>query len=138
MFEAVLFDLDGTLIQFAMSYADFMKEMAARWGIHDDADPFFEHYALAIRSNGAVTFQSSISAALEATGRTLPSDMSDQCSAAVEGYAMGIELLPHAHDLLGRYAQYPKAIMSNGPADMQRAALRKTGLEPYFDQILIS
>ena len=134
----MLFDLDGTLIQFSASYADFMKRMAAGWGIDDGSDPFFEHYATAIRAEGVVTFRSSIEMALTATGRAIPDDFHLRCHAAVEDYASGIEVLPHALKLLELHKDVPKAIVSNGPSDMQRAAIAKTKLAPYFDQILIS
>jgi putative hydrolase of the HAD superfamily len=138
MIEAVLFDLDGTLIRFSASYADFMREIAARWGITDREDPFFGHYARAITSEGAVTFQSSIEAALTESGRAIPSDIFEHCEAAVEGYANGIELLPRAMDVLASFDGLPKAIVSNGPSDMQRAAISITNLGSYFDRILIS
>jgi len=100
MFEAVLFDLDGTLIQFSACYADFMRDMATMWGITDAADPFFDHYGTAILAEGAVTFRSSIEFALAATGRKPSRDFNDQCRDAVRGYAGGIAVLPGTLELL--------------------------------------
>ena len=138
MIEAVLIDLDGTLIQFSASYADFMRDMAAKWGITDPADPFFIHYGNAIRSEGAVTFRSSIQIALTASGRAIPADFEERSESSVRGYAEGIELLPLANLLLSRYGYLPKAIVSNGPSDMQRAALAKVDIMHFFDAVLVS
>lgn len=138
MIEAVLFDLDGTLIQFSASYAEFMREMASNWGITDGEDPFFAFYGEAIRSEGAVTFRSSMEFALTASGRSIPEDIEEKCKTAVQGYAAGIELLPVADALISHYKNLPKAIVSNGPSDMQRAALSKVNIGMFFDHVLIS
>lgn len=138
MIEAVLIDLDGTLIQFSACYADFMRDMAAGWGITNPEDPFFALYGNAIRSEGAVTFQSSIQIALTGSGRPVPDDFVERCESSVSGYARGIELLPLANVLLARYGHLPKAIVSNGPSDMQRAALAKADIKHFFDEVLIS
>ena len=136
--EAVLFDLDGTLVTYAAPYADFLDASAIRWGITDPNDPFHAAYASAIKSEGPVTFQSAIQQALQATDRPIPQDISEQSQAAVAEYANGIQLLPGALQLIGKYARLPKAIVSNGPADMQRAALAAANLTHLFDHILIS
>lgn len=138
MIEAVLIDLDGTLIQFTASYADFMRDMAASWGITDSQDPFFALYSDAIRSEGPVTFRSSIQIAFTGSGRPIPEDFIDRCDESVSSYARGIELLPLANVLLAKYGNLPKAIVSNGPSDMQRAALDKADIKHFFDDVLIS
>ena len=138
MIEAVLFDLDGTLTSFSASYADFMRKMAARWGITDATDPFFMEYSSAILASGTVTFQSSIEHALKATGRSVPKDVSTECQESVAKYTEGIQLLPHALSLINRYSSLPTAIVSNGPFDMQLSALKKFGLHNLVNEVIIS
>ena len=82
--------------------------------------------------------RSSIECALTASGRAIPGDIEERCEIAVREYAGSIELLPGALEILARYDGLPKAIVSNGPSDMQRAAISSAQLAPYFDHILIS
>jgi putative hydrolase of the HAD superfamily len=137
--EAILFDLDGTLISFTHSYHDYIVKTTARhWGIIDQDDPFFQAYSTAALSEGAVTYRSATQHALLAADRPIPSDFEQRCEEAVATYVSGIELLPWAHDLLGKYSHLPKALVSNGPYDMQLGALQKVGLHEVMDSIVIS
>lgn len=138
MFDAVLFDLDGTLITYRNSYADFMRRIAASWNILDEQDPFFVAYSQSIVADGPVTFTSAIGAALFASGKILEDTPAEVCRDAVAEYARGTELLPWTLNLLERYAKFPKAIVSNGPYDMQFAAIRRHDLHSSVDHILIS
>jgi len=136
--DAVLFDLDGTLVAYQQSYSDFMRRIAASWQILDEGDPFFAAYSQAILTDGPVTFRSAIEKALLASGRSLHGDADEKCKRAVADYVSGIELLPWATDLLERYAHLPKAIVSNGPFDMQLATLQKFDLHRLVDEVIIS
>jgi putative hydrolase of the HAD superfamily len=138
MLEAVLFDLDGTLISYAAPYADFVLGFAHQWGITDPGDPFHLAYAAAIQTDGPVTFRSSVEFALTRTGYSPPKNLAEACDKSVADYASGIQLLPGALELVASYGNLPKAIVSNGPADMQRAAIAAARLTHLFDQTLIS
>ena len=43
-----------------------------------------------------------------------------------------------ALETLRYFAHLPKAILTNGPSDVQRAAIRASGLEDFFQTILVS
>lgn len=138
MVDAVLFDLDGTLITYGRNYAAFMQSIAKLWQITDHEDPFFAAYSQAILEEGPVTFASAIEKALQASGRTLQSCADEFCRKAVADYADGTDLLPWALDLLGQFDRLPKAIVTNGPFDMQLAAILKSKLEQRVDEIVVS
>jgi len=138
MLSAVLFDLDGTLIDYRANYESFLRRVADSWDIHDSSDAFFAIYSRSIRAEGAVTFKRSVESALVQTGRPMPTNLDELCSKAVADYAEGIQVREGAVELIGLFSGLPKTIVSNGPSDMQRAALEVSGLAPYFDQVLIS
>jgi len=138
MIDAVLFDLDGTLITYRCSYADFMRRIAASWQITHESDPFFAAYSQAIVAEGPVTFKSAIEKALLASGQVHQGNIEEKCRVAVAEYAGGTELLPWALELFANYSSLPKAIVSNGPFDMQLAAVQKYGIEKLVDEVIIS
>lgn len=138
MIAGVLFDLDGTLVSYAKPYAAFMRRMAARWGVTADDDPFFATYNAAIIADGPVSFKSAVASALVASGKPRPSDFDELCAMSVADYANGIQRLPHADHMLGQFAGLPKAIVSNGPADMQRAAIAAADLGSHFQHLIVS
>lgn len=40
--------------------------------------------------------------------------------------------------LAGLNSRFPLALLTNGPSDLQRLKLKTTGLEPYFDAVIVS
>ena len=70
--DAVLLDLDGTLIKFAHNYEHFLQRTAGSLGVHDPADPFFAAYSKAIIAEGPVTLRSAVGRAVEESGRDSP------------------------------------------------------------------
>jgi putative hydrolase of the HAD superfamily len=49
-----------------------------------------------------------------------------------------MQLLPNVLETLQYFSHLPKAIITNGPSDVQRAAIQAVGLEPYFQTIVVS
>lgn len=137
MLRAICFDLDGTLIGFRANYQELLARMLERLGVRERQAEFIAEYDRAIRLEGAMTFRRAVEMALGQVGLAIPSDMDDFAVEAVSLYAAGIELLPGAIELLEFFPQ-PKAIITNGPSDMQWAAIRKVGIERYFKAIVVS
>ena len=48
------------------------------------------------------------------------------------------QLYPDVIPLLERYKDTPKGIISNGDRDQQRRKLEKTGIDPYFEVVVVS
>jgi putative hydrolase of the HAD superfamily len=135
--KAILFDLDGTLISYTLDYASFLDQMLDEAG-ECDHGAVLAMYRQAIMSEGPVTFGASVRHALNLNGVMVGQDHDARMERCVQGYAAGIGLLPHAVALLEVVSHLPKAIVSNGPSDMQRAALRASGLESFFEVIVVS
>ena len=50
-----------------------------------------------------------------------------------------IRTFPGATDALAQLRRrFPLALLTNGPGDLQRLKLKRTGLEPYFDAVIVS
>jgi putative hydrolase of the HAD superfamily len=71
---------------------------------------------------------------------TPPPDLAALVQRAVTAYAEEVSLLPGAVEALDfcRARTIPLALASNGPEDMQRAALRAVDVEGYFQAVLFS
>lgn len=99
---------------------------------------FFAELSHRNRMEGAVSLLSSVRDTLLNQGLKLPSSLEASVAQAVEAYASQVEVLPGALELLHYFSHLPKAIITNGPSDMQWAAIRKVGLEPHFKTVVVS
>lgn len=135
--RGVLLDLDGTLVEYARNYASFAADLAERFEISDPKS-FLEIYHQQIVQDGRVTFRESIERSLQVIGASKPQDFDHLVQISVDQYADGISRLPHTSKLLELLEGLPKAIVSNGPSDMQRAAIASARLHDDFQSILIS
>lgn len=137
MIEAICFDLDGTLIHYAQDYSALVRQMPGRLGV-SDLEPFLKQYALELRTPGAQNFGDVVERTLLQFGRTPPPDFADFCQESIAAYTQGIELLPGALQTLHYFSHLPLGLITNGPSDMQRAALAKAGIGPYFKAVVVS
>lgn len=144
--RALCFDFDGTLARYADSWRGWVDRLRVGLGV---AEPLRERFAA--RLEAALSADPArgvtLGGAVAATLADLPSvaaDASEHVAGAVEHalttYAAAVELLPGAHALLatlhGRGA--PMAVVTNGPEDMQRAALAQSGLGGFVRVAVIS
>lgn len=136
-YRAVLIDLDGTLIEFARDYASFAKGLAFQFAPHQP-QAFLKEYHDRIVSDGSVTFADSIRDSLDVLGIQKTRSLDESLEVAIDGYARGIERMGHTTEFLQRIAHKAKAIVSNGPSDMQRAAIAAAGLQDEFQAIVVS
>lgn len=141
MIKAVCFDFDGTLAHFTGDFEVFVD------GLRTDLDLvlcelncFADRLSEALLARGAVTLVSALSATLEALEQTRPADLEEVAARGVAAYAAQVALFPGAHTVLAfcRARGLPLALITNGPADMQRAAIRAVGVESFFERVLIS
>lgn len=140
MVRALCFDLDGTLGGYAGGFASFLAWL--RHEVAPDGDParFVEVVKDELHRDGPVTLESALKRALLRLGQRPPLDLGSTARAFVRAYAEDVRPAPGAAELLGRLrgAGVPLALVSNGPVDMQRSALRALGFEELFDTVLVS
>lgn len=134
MIKAICFDLDGTLVSFRGNYAAGM----ARLGVAERLEEFMRQYNIELRVERAQSFLDVLQHTFRALSWEPPPNLPQIAEESYRAYIAGIELLPGALETVQYFAHLPKAIITNGPSDMQWGAIRKVGLEPYFQTILVS
>lgn len=140
MVRALCFDLDGTLGGYAGGFGSFLAWL--RQEVAPDGEPgrFVEVMQEELRRDGPVTLETALKRTLLRLGQRPPLDLGATARAFVRAYAEDVRPAPGAAELLARLrgAGVPLALVSNGPADMQRSALRALGFEGLFDAVLVS
>lgn len=144
--KAICFDFDGTLARFTGDFggliAGFYSEL-----MPDRDDPrgfssksFAEVLSQELHREGPVTLRGAVQATLGVLEHPLPDDSGQLAAQVIADYSEQMALLPGALDILNfcRGRELPLALLTNGPEDMQRAAVRAVGLESYFSRILVS
>ena len=132
MIRAICFDFDGTLAHFSGDFGAFMDGFRTDLMLTQcDLKGFAEHLAAELKCEGRVTLHSAVDATLAALEQRSPHDLEQLVMRAVAEYSVQAVLLPGAREVLTFCAaqQLPLALISNGPEDMQRAAIRAVGLE---------
>lgn len=139
-FRAICFDFDGTLAAFRGNFHDFLDSYRASLGLEQcDMNRYARLLSEELRQPGALSLASAVRSTLARLELRAPPDLSELIGAAVRDYAAQVRLLPGARELLEfAAARVPLALLTNGPEDMQRAAIRQAGVEKYFRSILIS
>ncbi len=105
-----------------------------------DLANFAEALSEALRREGQITLCSAVQEVLEILEQRPPDDLEHLVRQALSAYASQMALLPGAADVLAlcRQKALPCALLTNGPTDMQRAAVQAVGLGGYFKRILVS
>lgn len=138
---AVCFDFDGTLAHFMGDFGAFVDSFRVDLGLMQcDMKGFAERLSAELRREGQVTLCSAVGATLEALEQRLPPDLEQLVTRAIDEYGAQVVLLPGAQEMLEFCTAHelPLALITNGPEDMQRAAIRAVGIEHFFRGILIS
>jgi len=139
--RGICFDLDGTLGAYTGDFPAFLGLLRAELMLQAcDMNRFAVVMAGELRRDGALTLELALARALERLQQRVPTDLPALAAAAVRSYAEDVRPRPGAGALLERLNArgVPLALASNGPIDMQRAALRALGFERAFRAVLIS
>lgn len=141
MIRGVCFDLDGTLGGYAGDFTAFLGLLRAELMLQAcDMNRFASVATAELRRDGPLTLASALHRTLERLEMRIPADLEGLAEASVRSYAEDVRPAPGAEALLERLwaSRVPMALVSNGPVDMQRAALRALGFEKYFRSVLVS
>ena len=149
-YDAVLFDLDGTLVSEREGVERSRAAVAAlvRDHGHDVSDAQYSHAAQQAIDEALAANHGSWPATfsrLEAIRRALhaidvPVDLAQPCEQVYKRERMAnLALLPDARAILDRVqARGPLGLISNGNSDEQREKIRRCALTGYFDPLIIS
>jgi putative hydrolase of the HAD superfamily len=139
MIRAICFDLDGTLVEYAGDFRVWLIEGAIKLGLplelHEQFVQLTSKYTRSLADSLEITKQSLTELSLE-----YPENLEYLCRQNAARYAEQIEFIDGATRLLHflQQKEIPLVVITNGPADMQRAALQKVDIEKYFKVILVS
>ncbi|MBW7915772.1 MAG: HAD family hydrolase [Trueperaceae bacterium] len=139
--RAVCFDLDDTLGRYASDFSAFLALVRNELALHQcDMNAFARLVSEEMRRDGPLTFELVLRRVLERLQQRPPADLAALTRAALAMYAADYRPLPGAAELLDRLdaAGVKLALLTNGPDDMQRAALAALGFEGHFRAVLVS
>jgi putative hydrolase of the HAD superfamily len=141
MAKAICFDLDGTLARYAGDFqalaallrSELMLQMC-------DMNSFQQTLQSELKRDGALTLEDVLRRVLERLQQRAPADLASVAASAARAYAEDVRAYPGARELLEQLDNegVKLALLSNGPDDMQKAALSALGLGRYFRVVLVS
>ncbi len=141
MAKAICFDLDGTLARYAGDFqalaallrSELMLQMC-------DMNNFQQTLQAELKRDGALTLEDVLRRVLERLQQRAPADLASVAASAARAYAEDVRAYPGARELLEQLDNegVKLALLSNGPDDMQKAALSALGLGRYFRVVLVS
>lgn len=151
LIEAVIFDIDGTLVD---------HQLAIEKGIEEFYEEYFRDSEVALEEfkeiweeehdknvkkylDGEITFEEQrvlrVKGVFERAGKNIDEKTArEYFDFYLDAYERGWELFPDVLDCLDNLDGYRLAILSNGDSSQQRQKLRDTGIEDYFEEVVIS
>lgn len=141
MVKAICFDLDGTLAQYTGDFQALGALLRSELMLQQcDMNRFQEILGSELRRDGALTLEDALGGVHERLEQRPPADLGQVAEAVVASYAEDVRPLPGAEELLKRLdgAGVKLALLTNGPYDMQSAALNALGFARYFRVVLVS
>lgn len=139
--KGVCFDMDDTLGRYSGDFPAFLAFVRNELGLHQcDANEFARLIELELDRDGHLTFELVLRRTMERLEQRPPHDLADLARHAVGAYAADYRPLPGAEGLLRDLdAKGVKlALLTNGPDDLQRAALAALGFAGRFRTVLVS
>ncbi len=140
MIRALCFDLDGTLAAYGGGFRSFLALLRHELLLDCDLDRFVAVVEGELSRDGPLTMEAALRRALVRLDQRAPGDLGKTAAAALRAYAEDVRPSAGAAPLLARLHRrgVPMALVTNGPVDMQRAALDALGFEGYFRSVLVS
>jgi putative hydrolase of the HAD superfamily len=142
MIRAICFDFDGTLARFRGDLNALSQRMNLQLGLEDFSPAMLQKLSRTFRTfeyaPEPVTLESATIKTMAALEITPKGNVTEICQEFIRDYTAQMELLPGALETLEYFGNLPKAIITNGPSDVQRAAIKAVKLERYFQTILVS
>ncbi len=142
MIRAICFDFDGTLARFRGDLNGLSIGMYQQIGLEDFSPEMLQKLSVTFRSfeyaPEPVTLASATVKTLAVLEIVPKGNVTEICQEFIRDYAAQMELLPSALETLEYFGDLPKAIITNGPSDVQRAAIKAVHLEGYFQTIVVS
>src|SRR5689334_14506711 len=131
MIAALCLDFDDTLAHRPADFGALLDQIRAELALlHCDFDGFADLLRAELARDGAVTLASALGATLGCLGQRRDDDLASVVERALASYAAPMRLLPGAGELLDwlRGRGVPLALITNGPDDLQRAAIAAVGI----------
>jgi putative hydrolase of the HAD superfamily len=135
--KAICFDFDGTLAEFVGDFPTYLNECFERLGVAPSPE-FLQTFNKHLRSEGHLTSVIAFERTCHDLGIVISENLEPIYQFNVDAYAAQVKLLPSARALLEYFQEIPKAIITNGPSDMQWAAIHKVGIADLFKTIVVS
>ncbi len=139
--KGVCFDLDGTLAHYDGDFEAFGALLRSELGLQMcDMNEFSRLLGVALARDGALNLAGALGHVLEQLDQRPPADLAVVAAAAAQAYAEDVRPYHGARELLVRLdaAGVRLALLSNGPEDMQKAALAALGFAEFFRVVLVS
>ncbi len=139
--QGVCFDLDGTLGGYVGDFGGLLALARTELMLQAcDMNRFAGIMREELRADGPLDLTGVLTAVLERLEQRPPPDLGAVVASLLAAFAAEVRPAPGAAELLTRLdaAGVRLALVSNGPVDMQRAALSKLGFERHFRAVLIS
>jgi len=143
MIKAICFDLDGTLVErkTSFNFAGNLLEGFEQLGIDKKHHSIIlEKLSHQLRNENIPTASSALLAILKDLNLTAPETFETVIQERNQAYFNASQLMTGAQDMLNdlNNKNIPLALITNGPADMQKGVITHLKLEPYFKVVLVS
>jgi putative hydrolase of the HAD superfamily len=139
--RAVCFDLDGTLGGYGGDFGGLLAVARSELGLEQcSMNQFAAIVQEELRREGSLDLHTVLVRTLDRLEQRAPPDLKELAEQVTTRYASEVRRAPGAAQLLARLdaKDVKMALISNGPEDMQRAALKALGFERHFRAVIIS
>lgn len=141
MLKAIFFDLDGTLCRFQGDFKKiFIDCCSPIFASHSFSyDLILDHWNKLLSKEGELTAGTALQKICSELDIPLPANYLEKAALFCQMYANHIAPILGVKEMLKTLSgRYKLVLISNGPMDMQNAAIEALGIGNYFDSILIS